>query len=90
MLRFNSFNMIHKALRAMLYDTALTLQQTDFTDAMEAETALSKVEDVIHQFEQHAHHEDTFMLPAIEKFAPQVVEDFEKEHVEDLELGNRD
>lgn len=89
MTRFNSFNIIHKALRAMMYDAALTLQQTDFTDKIETATAVKKVEDVIHYFEQHAHHEDNFMLPAIEEYAPEVVESFEKEHVADIELGNR-
>jgi hypothetical protein len=73
----------------MMYDCALTLQQTDFTDVEEAEIALSKVETVIHQFEQHAYHEDTFMLPAIEAFEPKLVEEFEKEHVFDIEIGNR-
>ena len=89
MQRYNSFNLIHKALRAMMYDTALTLQQTYFPDAAEAEIALTKVENIIEQFEHHAYHEDTFMLPAIEKFEPGLVEEFEKEHVEDCELGNR-
>ncbi|MCW3114962.1 MAG: hypothetical protein JWR18_3358, partial [Segetibacter sp.] len=84
-----SFNMIHKALRAMMYDTALTLQQTYFADVREAEVALSKVQTVIHEFEQHAYHEDTFMLPAIEAFEPGLVEEFEKEHVADIEIGNR-
>lgn len=89
MQRYNSFNMIHKALRAMMYDTALTLQQTDFTSSNEAEKALEKVETVIEQFEQHAYHEDTFMLPAIEAFEPSLVAEFENEHVEDIQLGNR-
>ncbi len=39
MLRFNAFNMIHKALRATLYDSALTLQQTYFANAGEAAEA---------------------------------------------------
>jgi hypothetical protein len=81
--------MIHKALRAMMYDTALTLQQTYFADVQEAEVALSKVQTVIHEFEQHAYHEDTFMLPAIEAFEPGLVEEFEKEHLADIEIGNR-
>ena len=37
MSRFNVFNQIHKGLRAMLYDTALTLQQTHFDDAGQAD-----------------------------------------------------
>ena len=89
MQRFNSFNMIHKALRALLYDTALSLQQTYFADSTEAEAVLTKVETVIHQFEQHAYHEDNFVLPAIAKHAPHLVESFENEHEEDHELGNK-
>lgn len=89
MQRYNSFNMIHKALRAMMYDTALTLQQTYFANVEESGIALSKVETIINELEQHAYHEDTFMLPAIEAFEPQLVEEFEKEHVADIEIGNR-
>jgi hypothetical protein len=89
MQRFNSFNIIHKALRAMMYDTALTLQQTYFADVQEAEVALAKVESVVHHFEQHAYYEDTFILPAIEAFEPELVQEFEKEHAADLEIGNR-
>lgn len=89
MQRHNSFNLIHKALRAMLYNTSLTLQQTFFADENEAEAALLKVEAVIGQFEQHAHHEDTFILPAIEAFEPALVDELGKEHVKDIELGNK-
>lgn len=89
MQRFNSFNMIHKALRAMLYDAALTLQQTSFTDAADASSAIEKIETVVKAFENHAEHEDHFMLPAINAFAPEVVDEFEQEHTADMELGNR-
>lgn len=89
MQRFNTFNMIHKALRAMLYDTALTLQQTWFGNEDEAKTALRKVETVIAQFEQHAHHEDNFVLPMITAYEPELVEEFEKEHVEDHRIGEQ-
>lgn len=89
MQRFNTFNMIHKALRAMLYDTALTLQQTWFGNEDEAQTALRKVESVITQFEQHAHHEDTFVLPLITAYEPALVEEFENEHVEDHRIGEQ-
>ena len=89
MQRFNTFNMIHKALRAMLYDTALTLQQTSFGNEDEAKTALRKVETVIAQFEQHAHHEDTYVLPMITAYEPALVEEFEKEHVEDHRIGEQ-
>ena len=89
MQRFNPFNMIHKALRALLYDTALNLQQTYFANNPEAESALQKVEMVLHQFEQHAHHEDTFILPAIVYYNPWLANEFEKEHGEDHRLAQQ-
>jgi len=89
MNRFNAFNLIHKALRAMLYDAALTLQQTYFANTDEAESALQKVEDVLFLFENHAHHEDTMVLPMVEMYEPQLVDEFEKEHETDLALSNR-
>ena len=89
MQRLNVFNMIHKALRAMLYDTALTIQQTHFADTEETETALNKITAVLQMFEQHAHHEDHLLFPKIEQFQPQLVCDFEDEHVTDNALGNQ-
>ena len=88
MQRYNGFNLIHKALRAMLYDTALTLQQTYFADNHEAEKALEKVEDVLFLFEHHAHHEDSFILPVVQQYEPALVDAFEKEHEKDLKLSN--
>jgi len=35
MQRFNIFNQLHKGLQALLYDTALMIQQTDFTRSQE-------------------------------------------------------
>jgi hemerythrin-like domain-containing protein len=89
MQRYNIFNMIHKALRALLYDTALTLQQTYFGNVDEAKTALRKVEAVLHQFEQHTRHENQFILPLITAYEPRLVEAFEKEHEEDQRIGDQ-
>ncbi len=88
MQRYNSFAFIHKALRAMLYDTALCLQNTYFADPVEARIALRKVKDVVHTFEDHASHEDAFYLPAVGRFEPDTVAEFGKEHDQDIALGN--
>jgi hypothetical protein len=87
MSRFNTFNQIHKALRAMLYDTALTLQQTYFGDTDEAETALEKVKIVVDVFDQHAAHEDRFIFPAVQQYEPSIVDIFEQEHDKDHALA---
>ena len=89
MTRFNIFNPIHKALRAMLYDTSLTLQQTYFADADEAETAMEKVKQVVDIFDKHAAKEDHFVMPAIERYEPSLADAFEKEHEQDHALTEK-
>jgi hypothetical protein len=88
MNRYNSFYLIHKGLRAMLYDTALTLQQTDFSNIETSMNALAKVNDVLFAFDNHAHHEDHFIFPMVEAHEPALAESFEKEHVEDHRLSD--
>jgi hypothetical protein len=89
MERFNIFNQIHKGLRAALYDTAIQLQQADFTSASESESALEKVREVVMLFDEHAHKEDKFVLPAILQYEPSVVDSFEQEHVADHALASQ-
>jgi len=92
-LRYNAFNYIHKALRALLYETALKVQQTDFTSQAETEAVLEKIEMVLSQFENHAHHEDRHILPAVMKYAADTANEIESEHIQDemltLKLENK-
>jgi len=87
MERYNSFNIIHKGLRAALYQTALQLQQTDFTESDQVEDAINKVREVVLLFEGHAHKEDHFVLPLINEYEPSVVATFNAEHQKDEQLG---
>jgi hypothetical protein len=89
MQRVNIFNQIHKGLRAALYDTAISLQQADFTTEAEAEAALDKIREVVMLFDGHAHKEDHFILPAILPFEPSVSDAFEQEHVADIVLSRK-
>jgi hypothetical protein len=87
MTRYNIFNQVHKALRALLYDTALLLQQTNFGDGHEADAALDRVKMVVDIFDQHALHEDEHVLTAVQKYEPSIVDMFEQEHVKDHALS---
>ncbi|CAN5893395.1 hypothetical protein BH11BAC4_BH11BAC4_05130 [soil metagenome] len=93
MQRYNTFNMIHKSLKAMLYDTALSRQQTYFADAAETALAFEKMNEVINEviiaFEKHGMHEDTILMPVIATYDPAMIASFEDEHKEDLSLGNK-
>ncbi|MBS1741552.1 MAG: hemerythrin domain-containing protein [Bacteroidetes bacterium] len=80
MLRYNIFNLKHKGLRAMLFETAITLQHTSFEDKDAAEESIKQVEAVLHAFHDHATHEDAHVLPAIQKYDADLVNEFESEH----------
>jgi hypothetical protein len=79
--------MIHKALRAMLYDTAMSLQQTDFSDADAMEPVLQDLETIIHAYDDHADHEDTHVLGIAAAVNPALAASFEEEHITDRQLG---
>lgn len=85
--RFNIFNQIHKGLRAMLYDTALRIQQTDFSQDGQAVNTILQLEKLLVYYDQHADHEDEFILPVIRKHARLLVEELESEHVTDHALS---
>lgn len=80
MQRYNIFNLKHKGLRAMLFETAMNLQHTCFEDRESSEETIRKVEAVLHSFHDHAAHEDKFVLPAILKYDAELVHEFESEH----------
>ncbi len=86
MPRFNAFFMIHKGLRAMMYDVSLSLQHADFSH--EYPHALERLEHVLEIFDAHAGHEDNFLFPLLESCDPALQEDMEKEHVTDIALSN--
>jgi len=86
-LRFNPFGQIHKGLKALLYHTALTLQHTDFTNDEQNGQVISLLEEVVLLFKGHAHTEDTLVFPMLNDVAPELVTEFEKQHVRDHQLG---
>lgn len=85
--RYNVFNQIHKGLRALLYDTALCIQQTDFSKDDASET-INKISLVVDLFDEHAHHEDTYILPLVAAHDTAMVDDFEKDHEIDHKLSD--
>lgn len=86
--RYNTFNQIHKGLRALLYDTAMKLQQADLSNSDTSGEVIEQVRETLFLFESHAHGEDHYFNEPLEKSNPEVASLFEKEHVEDHRLGN--
>jgi hemerythrin HHE cation binding domain-containing protein len=88
-MRYNTFYQVHKALRAMLYDTATELQRTDFNNEKEVTSLLANITTVVDVFDKHAYNEDHFVFSAVEQYEPSVVDAFEQEHVRDHELSTQ-
>ena len=86
-LRFNLFNQIHKGLRALLYNTAISIQHTEFLQADQARETFDKVKKTLWVFNSHAHAEDELLFPLLQTFAPDIVMDFEQQHQRDHELS---
>lgn len=83
--RYNVFNQIHKGLRGMLYNTAIRLQQTDYSQP-EALEIVAQLEQVLVYFNEHAENEDQFILPHIRKHKAQLIDELEKDHDVDHSL----
>jgi len=88
-MRYNTFYQVHKALRALLYDTAMELQRTDFNSEREVPSLLANITTVVDVFDKHAYNEDRFVFPAVGQYEPSVVDSFEQEHVRDHELSTQ-
>lgn len=86
-MRMNVFHQIHQALRALLYHVSITAQHTDFTQPEQTDKTVGLIREMVNFFEGHAHTEDSLVFPMIAAYAPEVVADFEKQHVTDHALG---
>lgn len=86
--RFNVFNQIHKALRVLLFETAIQMQRTDMSDSTKAQPVIDNVLLALDLFDAHANHEDLFILHKISHLDPQFIKTFEAEHEHDGMLTN--
>jgi len=70
-----------------MYDTAAMIQRTDFSADNAAET-VARVNWVMDIFDEHARHEDEFLLPLAFKNNEALAQEFEKEHEVDHRLSD--
>ncbi|MCW4470051.1 hemerythrin domain-containing protein [Flavobacterium sp. MFBS3-15] len=86
--RYNVFNNIHKGLRAMLFDTQLKIQQTDFNQP-EAAAVIEQLETALFYFDEHADHEDRYLISPIAKLEPLIAMELENDHLVDHHLSGQ-
>lgn len=79
--RFNFYAGIHKALRAFMADTLLTVGRTDPTDDAELARTVAQVTELMELCASHVAHENNFAHPALEARCPGVSATVAEEHV---------
>lgn len=73
-MRYKIFCPVYKGLRALLYDAALTLQQTDFSELGERQEALKKMEEMVLLLMEEEQLECRYVLPAVFAYEPSVAD----------------
>ena len=79
MEQLNIFRQVHRIGRVMLYETAISLQLTNFRSQAEAEGIASKVNAIVLLSEDYLAKEEAFLLPAIAEYEPSVADAFRQE-----------
>ncbi|MCG2616876.1 hypothetical protein LZZ85_21445 [Terrimonas sp. NA20] len=87
MQRFNLFIHSHKGLKALLYDTGMSLLHTDFWNVEDSGRIILRMREIISLFGKHAYGEDCFVLAAVKKYEPSVGDAFEQDHAYGRELA---
>lgn len=78
--RQDIFTVVHKAIRALLYDVGAALQRTEFADAAQADALLARLATTVDMVREHARHESRFIFPEMRRFVPGVIDTLEAEH----------
>src|SRR5687768_17828172 len=86
MRRYNLFR-IHKGLRALLYDTALQMQKTDFSNFEQSDAALDHLYIAIEFIESHINIEEAFIFPLLTRYEKNTVTSIVKDQQEGLNLA---
>jgi len=89
MQRHDIFESIHKGLKALLYDTALILQHTDFSAEEPFEKITVSITETVHLFEEHLKSEAKFILPLILDFEPGIADQFLKDQQQAYRLSTQ-
>lgn len=78
--RHDLYTAIHKALRSRLFQTVSMVESCDFSEPAERDAALTHVRDTLAFLEEHAGHEDEFVMPRIANANASLAERLEAAH----------
>lgn len=79
-IRFNLFKSVHKGLRALLADTLIQLQQTDFLIETQANVAFERIKLVLLLMHRHTKWEDDIVFQKLGANALSMISYFTNQH----------
>jgi hemerythrin-like domain-containing protein len=80
MPRFDLFTSIHKALRAMIYETGGLLQTADFADDRAAARAAAALDPVLAQMQHHHDLEEEYVFPRVRPYEEEMIDALQAQH----------
>jgi hemerythrin HHE cation binding domain-containing protein len=80
MNRFDIYRFVHKALRALMFDTVASLAATDFADAGQARAAGEAAARLVAVLRGHGEHEDAFVMPLVAVASPATFAALQADH----------
>src|SRR5690606_6484439 len=79
-MRVDLFSTIHKGLRAMLFELSAETARTDVTSTAAVDALVARVERVLAFLDEHAHVEDTFVMPELRALDPLLADELAADH----------
>lgn len=79
-MRVDLFTTIHKGVRAMLFEVAVEAARTDLRDDGAVAALVARITRTRAFLDEHAHHEDAHVVPALRRAAPEVATALDTEH----------
>jgi hypothetical protein len=79
-MRVDLFTTIHKGIRALLFDLAADAARADVSSTAAVDALADTVERVLAFLEEHAHIEDTFIIPELRALDPDLAEEIARDH----------
>src|SRR5262249_47664759 len=71
---YDFYRFIHKGIRYALFQTTTAAGSVDPSDDVARAGVVQQVRNIAHVLDQHAEHEDEFVVPALELHAPELAD----------------
>jgi hypothetical protein len=78
--RYNIFYQVYKGLRVLAYETALQLQQTDFTETEDTSEKMNNLSVALRLFSSCNYIEEQYILKSISNYPGALFDDIRNEH----------